>query len=272
MLTPVEQMFFIVLALLALGATYNAFREMWLIINRGERELYLDNLPARLWHALVVYLAQPTTLKTRRISSLFHLGIVWGFTYYFLVNVLDGLRGFIPGFTDTLRSTGVLYDLYRLVGDLLSVAVLVGVVYFILRRFVLPNRAELTYHDNVLLHPKVKAGGITTDSLVVAFFILFHVGSRFLGESVRVAADGADPFMPFATLVAPIFAGLKADSLLMLEHVFWWAALGSILLFFPYFAYSKHAHLFMAPLNYLTRPRRTSLGELEPLDFEDEKI
>jgi Fe-S oxidoreductase len=28
----------------------------------------------------------------------------------------------------------------------------------------------------------------------------------------------------------------------------------------------------MAPLNYLTRPRRTSLGELEPLNFEDESI
>jgi Fe-S oxidoreductase len=29
-------------------------------------------------------------------------------------------------------------------------------------------------------------------------------------------------------------------------------------------------HLFMGPLNYFSRPHRRSLGELEPLDFEDE--
>src|SRR5262245_14687021 len=106
-LTPVEQVLFIILALLAVGATYDGFMQMWQIINRGEGKLYLDRLPQRLWKALTVYLAQTTTLKTRRVTSLFHLGVVWGFTYYFLVNVLDGLRGFIPGFTSWMESTGI---------------------------------------------------------------------------------------------------------------------------------------------------------------------
>ena len=150
MLTPVEQFLFILLALLAVGATYNGFREMYLIINRGEGKLYLDRLPQRAFKALRVYLTQNTTLKTRRISSLFHLGIVWGFTYYFLVNVADGLKGFIPGFLDWLENLGVVYSLYRLIGDVLSIVVLIGVAYFLLRRFVLPNKKELEYHDNVL--------------------------------------------------------------------------------------------------------------------------
>ncbi|MDL1882859.1 4Fe-4S dicluster domain-containing protein [Anaerolineae bacterium CFX8] len=272
MLTPVEQMLFILLALLSVGAAFNGFREMWLIINRGSGKLHLDRLLPRAWRALMIYLGQRTTLKTRRLSSLFHLGIVWGFTFYFLVNALDVLRGYIPTFTETLRSTGALYDLYRLVADVLSIAVLVGVAYFILRRFVLPNRKELTYHDNVLLHPNVKNGGITRDSLIVAVFILIHVGARFLGEVAHVAAGEPDAFMPFATLIAPVFGGFSADGLKMLQHIFWWVALGGILLFLPYFPYSKHAHLFMAPFNFLTRPQRTSLGEMEPLDFEDEKI
>ncbi|MBN8617366.1 MAG: 4Fe-4S dicluster domain-containing protein [Anaerolineae bacterium] len=269
MLTPVEQFLFILLALLAVGATYNGFREMYLIINRGEGKLYLDRLPQRAFKALGVYLTQNTTLKTRRISSLFHLGIVWGFTYYFLVNVVDGLKGFIPGFLDWLENLGVVYSLYRLIGDVLSIVVLIGVAYFLLRRFVLPNKKELEYHDNVLLHPKVKAGGIKVDSLVVGVFILLHIGARFLGESVYVAEHGADVFMPFATLVSPIWSGLSGDGLRVMEHVFWWVALGGILVFTPYFAYSKHAHLFMAPLNFLTKPRRTSLGEMDKLDLED---
>ncbi|MBC8171554.1 MAG: [Fe-S]-binding protein, partial [Anaerolineae bacterium] len=273
MLTTVEKMLFFMLALLAIGATYSGFMEMWLVINRGQGKLYLDKLPLRLLRAIQVYVTQTTTLKTRRVSSLFHLGVVWGFTFYFLVNALDVLIGFIPGFGESLHNLGIIYDVYRLMADVLSIVVLVGVVYFILRRFVLPNKKDLTFHENVLLHPAVKNGAITRDSLIVASFILLHVGSRFLGESTLVAQEGtADLFMPFASLVAPIFSGNSPDGLELLHHAFWWIALGGILLFSPYFAQSKHAHLFMAPLNFLTKPHRTSLGEMDALDFEDEKV
>ncbi|MCU0511208.1 MAG: heterodisulfide reductase-related iron-sulfur binding cluster [Anaerolineae bacterium] len=274
MLSPIEKMLFVLLALLAVGATYQGFYKMWLIINRGEGKLYLDHLPQRLFTAIRVYITQETTLKTRRVASLFHLGIVLGFTFYFLVNAIDVLIGMISGFEAWLKAlTGLpagIYDVYRLAADVLSIVVLVGVAYFILRRLVLPNKKDLTFHDNVLLHPHVKAGGVFTDSMIVASFIMLHVGARFLGEAVLVAQEGADPFMPFATLVAPLFAGIDEGGLTALRHAAWWVALGGILLFSPYFPYTKHAHLFMAPLNFLTRPKRTSLGELEPVNFDDE--
>jgi Fe-S oxidoreductase len=60
------------------------------------------------------------------------------------------------------------------------------------------------------------------------------------------------------------------DTLEVGEHMMWWLALGSILAFIPYFPYSKHAHLFMGPLNYFTRPERRALGALEPIDLTDE--
>jgi Fe-S oxidoreductase len=272
MLTSVEQMLFILLSLLAFGATYAGFKEMYDIINRGQRELYLDHLPARVIKALRVYLTQESTLKMRRrtVTNLFHLAVVWGFTYYFLVNLADGLEGFLPDY-HFLEGAGLFSDAYRIFGDLFSVGVLVGVAYLILRRFVLPARKELTFHDNVLLHPKVKAGAIRRDSLIVAVFILIHVGARFLGQSVDVAMTQPDLLRPFASLVAPIWGGATPDGLTILHHLFWWVALGGILVFTPYFPYTKHAHLFMAPLNFLTRPRRTSLGEMEKVDFEDEK-
>ncbi len=271
MLTPVEQMLFLILSLLALGAAYAGFRDMVDVIGRGQRELYLDRLPARVITALRVYLTQNTTLKMRRrwITSLFHLAVVWGFTYYFLVNAADVIGGFMPNYV-FLADAGVLGGIYQLGGDLFSVAVIVGVIYLMIRRLYLPSRKELTFHDNVLLHPKVKAGAIRRDSLIVAWFILIHVGSRFLGQSVEVAASGADVLRPFATLVSPLWGSLNPDGLLVLEHLFWWLALGAILLFLPYFPYTKHLHLIMAPINFLTRPRRTSLGEMEKLDFEDE--
>ncbi len=273
MLTTFEKMAFILLAILAIGATYQGMLEIAQIIGRGQGKLALNNLPKRALNALTVYLSQKTTLKTRRVSSLFHLAVVWGFTYYFLVNALDVLWGFIPGFEDFLKQFGLIYDGYRLLGDVFSVAVLVGVTYFIARRFVLPAKKELAFHDNILLHPKVAAGAIKTDSLIVALFILLHVGARFLGEAVSVAQHGSfDGFMPFASAISPIFSGVNADGLILLRSMFWWTALGGILLFTPYFAQSKHAHIFMAPLNYLTKPEKTSLGEMQKLDLEDENV
>ncbi len=276
MLTPIEQLLFIFLALFALGATYVGFQEAYLVINRGQGKLHFDHFFARAFKALRIYLTQETTLRARPLTSLLHWGIVIGFTYYFLINAVDLVLGFVPGLEEDLQNlTGTaasVYDVYRLLGDVLSVVVLVGVVYFILRRLVLPNRDELQYHENITLHPKVAKGGQISDSMIVAFFILLHVGARFLGESTLVAMHGADAYMPFATLVSPLWGGLGEGGLEFTRHLMWWIALGGILLFTPYFPYTKHAHLFMAPLNYLTRPDRTSLGELPPLNFEDESI
>ncbi|HWX78107.1 MAG TPA: (Fe-S)-binding protein, partial [Candidatus Acidoferrales bacterium] len=50
---------------------------------------------------------------------------------------------------------------------------------------------------------------------------------------------------------------------------FWWGALGSILIFIPYFPRSKHIHLFMAPINLALRKERA--GVLQPMDFENEE-
>ena len=272
MLTDVEKMLFAALAVFALGASYAGFADMWRIIQRGQGRLHLDGLAGRAWRAAIAYLGQRKTLRTRRVTSLLHWGVVLGFSYYFLVNAVDLLLGYLPQFPLTLSSFGGAYDGFRLLGDLFSVLVLIGVGYFILRRLVLPDGRALGFHDNVLLHPRAKAGGVTRDSLIVALFILLHVGARLLGESLAVAQHGADAYMPAATALSAIWAGLGVDALAILRHLCWWVALGGILIFLPYFPRSKHAHLFMAPLNILTKPGRRSLGALQPLDFEDESL
>lgn len=273
MLSPIEKLLFILLALFSIGATYAGLRDMYAVIQRGEGKLHFSGILGRAWKALRIYITQETTLKTRRFVSLIHWGVVLGFTYYILVNIIDVLAGLFEEVEQALENLDgfglAVYDAYRLVGDVLSVVVLVGVIYFILRRLVLPNKDDLTYHDNILLHPKVAHGSQLTDSMIVAIFILLHVGARFLGESVIIAGSEGDVFMPFATLVSPIF-GSDAAANEGLRHLLWWVAIGGILLFTPYFPYTKHAHLFMAPANFLTRPKRTSLGELRPIDFEDE--
>ncbi len=88
MLTDVEKMLFLLLALFALGASYAGFKEMFLIIGRGQGQLEFDGIGRRAFSALSVYLTQRTTLKTRPLTSVIHWGVVLGFSWYFLVNAL----------------------------------------------------------------------------------------------------------------------------------------------------------------------------------------
>ena len=56
----------------------------------------------------------------------------------------------------------------------------------------------------------------------------------------------------------------------LLNHFFWWGALGSILLFIPYFPRSKHIHLFLAPVKLALKKDKP--GALQPMDFEKEEV
>lgn len=270
MLSPTERFLFILLVAISLGATVVTFREMIQIIARGEGKLRLDRLPQRIVTGVAALITQGRILKNRKLTSLFHYGVAWGFIFYGLVNVVDVLEGFIAG----LHIPGALGDGYRLLADLFSVAVLVGVAYLMLRRFAFPAGARtLSARENVKMMDKARAG-IPKDSLVVGLFILLHVGFRFLSQTFDIALEGSDPVQPFANAIAPMWTamGLGEQALTFGFHASWWIALGLIFLFLPYFPYTKHAHLFMGPINFMTRPDRPALGAMETIDFEDETL
>lgn len=268
MLTTIEKILFAIAALGSLYLTYVTFNRMIKVVRRGQGQLNFDRLPQRLWRGLVALINQGDILRHRPWTSLFHFLVAWGFIYYALVNLVDVLEGYIPGFR--FLGHGALGGMYRLLADVFSVAVLVGIVFFVIRRFGTRAR-ELTYHDNIKLHPKA-ATGISTDSLIVAGFIFFHVGFRFLGASFLIAIEGGDSWQPFAGQVARLWSGLAAPYLAIGWHASWWLALGLILAFIPYFPYTKHAHLFVGPFNFMTRPWRQALGAMDPIDFDDESI
>jgi Fe-S oxidoreductase len=266
MLTLIEKVLFAIVVLVSFYFTYVTFGKMAKIVLRGQGQLNFDDLPRRLITGFMALIGQGRIIRHRRVSSVFHFFIAWGFLYYFLVNAIDVLEGYIPGF----RIPGTVGDIYRLLADLLSVAVLVGMTYFLVRRFIAKSPA-LNIRDNVKLHPKVQQG-VPKDSLIVGGFIWGHVGFRFLGASFLVALEKGDVWQPFANLVANMWAGFSPTTVLVGWHLSWWLALGLILAFLPYFPYTKHAHLFVGPFNFMTRPQRLALGAQEAIDFEDESI
>ena len=268
MLSVPEKILFLAALLLSTYLGYRGARRLVAIVGRGRGRPDWRSLPGRLPSVLVKTATLSPVFRTRWLTSLFHGFIAWGFIYYLLVNVGDVLEGYLPGYS--FLGSGTLGDVYRLGADLLSAAVLVGMLALIVRRFVL-RAPELGTRQATLLQPEARAG-IRRDSAIVAAFILLHVGSRFLGESFALAHAGADTWQPLASALAGMWSRWPSSALSAAEHIAWWLALGLILAFVPYFPYSKHVHLFFAPLNFLLKPERPSIGQLDRLDFDDQSI
>jgi Fe-S oxidoreductase len=151
--------------------------------------------------------------------------------------------------------------------------VLVGLIYFLVRRF---GRKDplLSARENVKLNPKAREIGINIDSLIVIVFIFLHISGSIMASASAVALTGSTDFwQPFANLLAnTMMSDWSTGLLTFTQHAGWWLAIGLIILFVPYFPSTKHIHLIMGPLNFMTQPKRTYPGQIFTLDFEDESI
>ena len=268
MLTNVEKIIFIAAVLFAIFAAIRVSKQIVQIVNRGSGNIDWGVAPPRLLAVIAKTISFQPVFRLRLLPSLFHAFIGWAFLFYLLVNIADVLEGFIHNFE--LFGAGPLGNWFRLTADILSVAALLGMTALIIRRFIFKPDTLSTRSDILLSDPARK--GIKRDSAIVAIFIMVHVGARFVGQSVKIASSHSDPWQPFANGLSVFWGGLSESALDIGLHIAFWLAIGTILLFIPYFLYSKHLHLIVAPINFLLQPERFSIGELDKLDFEDESI
>lgn len=265
MLSFSEKIIFIIAALVTVALVLLAALRIVRIISRGRGKPDWKLIPKRIFDTTLKAVVLTPTWRKRLLVSLLHAMVVWAFMFYLFVNIGDVLEGLLPDFV--FLGTGLFGNGYRLLADVLSVSALAGMCALLARRFVL-RAPDLRIRESTLVHPKARPG-IRRDSLIVGLFILLHVGGRFTGQTFKLALNGADPWQPFASAVSALWSGLSSSALLLGEHVGFWLAIGLIMAFFPYFLYSKHIHIFMAPLNFLLRPERPSPGQLDKLNFED---
>ena len=250
------------------GASYVTFGKMFKVIMSGTIPIIWKDVFKNWKAGFAVFFTQNTLFKTRPFIGFVHALVAWGFTLYLVVNIVDVLYGFIPNFK--FLPDSIIGDIYRLFVDTFSVLVLVGVLYLLVRRFIIKDDRLLT-KDPVMLSDKAQKG-MLIDSLLVGAFIIIHIGSRFLSASFEIAIHGPDRSQPAANFVAGFWSNMPMETLHLSEHITWWLALGLILAFLPYFPFSKHAHLFMGPLNIMAAVDRRSMAAIETIDFENEEL
>jgi Fe-S oxidoreductase len=266
MLSPIEKVLFALATLTSLYFTYRGVKHIIRIIGSGQGWPNWSLIWKRLWQLIYkVGLFQPV-FRFRLWPSILHALIGWGFLSFLLVNLSDLIYAY-TGFK-LLESTGRFGDIYRLIADILGAGIIFGILSMAVRRFIL-RPMNLTTRVTTLLHPKARFG-IMRDSAIVATFIFVHNSARLLGESFYVAATGVrDVWQPIISTVSSLWAGVNANTLLIGEQIMFLLSIGAVVAFLPYFPYSKHIHLFFAPINFALKPERRSIGELNFLNMED---
>jgi Fe-S oxidoreductase len=262
LLTTIEKIIFILLALTSAGFTFHGFKMIIDSVRKGRPAPELKNVPVSLLKAGITVLFQQTIFKARRVLSAIHLGLFFGLITYAFVNLIDVLEGFIPGFDLVYGGkhlagapTGLI-NAFNLIADVMSGLLLISITVFLVRRFIVKDK-HLEYRDNILLNPKVKTGGQKTDSLIVGIFVIMHVSARLLGQAFRLS-EGADPFMPIASSLNGIFGASQTGM-----HFAWWISLGWVMTILPYLKRSKHTHFTIGPIN-LGLAKQNPRGQLDP--------
>jgi Fe-S oxidoreductase len=264
LLTTIEKIAFILLALISAGFTVHGIQTIVDSVRKGRPTPDLKNIPASLLKAGILVLFQRTIFKARKVLSAIHLGLFFGLITYAFVNLADILEGFIPGFELVYGGKNLAIpflpagaiNIFNLIADLMSGALLIAITVFLVRRFIAKDK-RLSFRDNVLLNPKVKTGGQNTDSLIVGVFVILHVTARLFGQAFRLTG-GADPFMPIASILNGIFGASETG-----VHVAWWISLGWVLYILPYITRSKHTHFTVGPIN-LGLAKQNPRGQLDP--------
>jgi Fe-S oxidoreductase len=269
MLSLTEKILFVFAVITSLYFTYKGVRRIIAHIASGQGKPDWNLLWKRLGGVIIKAGTFQPVFRFRLIPSILHALIGWGFLSFLLINLAD----LIYAYTNFkfLEHLGWFGNAYRLLADVANVAILVGMVAMVVRRFIL-RPMNLSTRETTLLHPKARSG-ILRDSAIVATFIIIHNTSRLLGESFFIAGTGvADRWQPFISTVAGLWSGVDAGALLAGERVMFWLSIGAVVAFLPYFPYSKHIHLFFAPLNFGLKPERKSMGQLSYINLDDQSI
>src|SRR5215207_5302057 len=268
-LTLVEKILFALAVLVSLYLTYRGVMRILGHISSGQGKPDWSLLWKRLVEVIVNSGFFQPVFRFRPVVSLLHGFIGWGLFVYLLINLTDVIYAY-TGFR-LLHHLGVFGDVYRLLADFFGVAIMVGMASLAFRRYVLrpPN---LSTRQSTLLDPRARTG-ILRDSAIVTTTFFTHNLMRMLGESFYLAHQGqVDRWQPFISAASRTWSGLDANTLLIAEHAAFWLSIGAVVAFLPYFPYSKHIHIFFAPVNFALKPERRSIGELNFINLDDQSI
>ena len=233
------------------------------LVLQGKETSRFDQPLVRLKGALLISLGQQKVLQRVKYGDYAGIGhaiIFWGFlTFMLSYGIFIFAASVNPGFPEwLLTETGVrVYSAYL---DILSAVMLVVLVWAFVRRWVVkPSRLrfDLTRHS---------------DALIIVVLITGLMASTLLTHAFWVAQGGTGPEAEvyIGKALGDLFVdwGVGVSAANTLQGVFWWSHLSIILIFTVYIPFTKHMHMFAAPVNAYFRSLEPK-GALPLMDLEN---
>ena len=224
------------------------------LLRAAPRSPRSGEIPRRIRNEATIVLGQRKLLQ-RLGPGLAHAFIFWGFLVL-LPSILIAMIGAVDR-RATLPWLGH-QGWYALAQDVFAVLVFAGVLAALFIRKVLRPRRFAGSH---LREADLILGLIAT---IVVTLLLWHATRIALGLN-----EWPRDWSPVSTALSHLFA--RGEATRVLERVFVWAHVLTILTFLAYLPRSKHLHIFTAAVNvWFGRPR--ARGRLEPLQFDDPNV
>jgi Fe-S oxidoreductase len=196
-----------------------------------------------------------------------HAATFWGFTFL-LLTIIESFGALFER-TFSLPWIGH-WAVIGFLEDLFAVAVLAGIITFTVIR--LRNNPHKEGRASRFFGSHTSAAWLVLGMifLVIATLLLYR-GAQ-INTGVFPYPHGAFASQIVGHWLAPLGYGVNA----VLEAVFIIAQIAVVMVFLVIVTYSKHLHIFLAPVNVLYSRRPNALGALEPmrsngkvLDFEE---
>src|SRR3954468_1272842 len=179
------------------------------VIAAAPNTFSLENLPVRLNRFLFDVVLQRRTIRERPAAGLMHAFVFWGFIAFAGYTSVEFLRGL--GIADFTHARW--FDAYRTLLAPFATAVLVGIVYLLIRR--------------AFVRPVGLGDHVSAESIVIAVFI--------------------------ATLMITFLLAFRLEDATTAGRVNWWVHMLVILAFMVLIPASKHFHLVVSPITVLLK-------------------
>ena len=180
----------------------------------------VDHFPFRVKRFLLDVVLQRGTIRERPVTGLMHALVFWGFVAFGGYTTAEFMSGL--GIVDLTRTDW--FHGYRVALTPLAVAVLVGIVYLLIRR--------------AFVRPIALGDHVSIESIVIALFIV--------------------------TLMATFLLTFRLEEGTLTERINWWVHMTVILAFMALIPASKHFHLVLSPVTvFLKSPELGNLPNLD---------
>jgi Fe-S oxidoreductase/nitrate reductase gamma subunit len=190
------------------------------------------------------------TLLRDPAAGVMHSLIYFSFLVLWCVTTILEINHQVP--EDWKFLHGDVYRAYSAVGDGAGVALLVGVVWAIVRRYV-----QKPYRIRIKSKPE--------HAVILGTFLLLGV-SGFMAEAYRIALAGRPDFEVWSFVGYPLSKLVDGTGDIAGWHQIWWVAhVGAFFAFLVMLPVTMLRHMFTSPLNMYLRDKERPKGAMRPM-------